>query len=181
MVGRPDGKLSQRWGRRAPRALPRGRHVSCCKCRQVNRAEFEALASVNGHDVYRIHVGSFGGYGAVRAVLVERFDAADAIDETLSAEVAEGELFVAHLQQVVDRHQLLLRDDVAGADQRAEVVASFKEPGGEQRPRRRMVEASEFLPKLGQPGASGDADPVDLRRARFSAAKTPRVAPSTSE
>src|SRR4051794_35866314 len=97
--------------------------------------KLQPFAAVNGHDTDGVHVGRFGSHSAVGGILIQRFNAADAIKKTPSAEIAGGNLFTTNLQQMVDRDEFLLRAGIGGGQKWSQIVAALEEPSGEERPR----------------------------------------------
>ena len=66
-------------GQRTP--APVARHVARGQRRQMNRAEFQSFAAVDGHHPHRVHVGGFGRDRPVSSVFVQRFDPAHAVEK----------------------------------------------------------------------------------------------------
>ena len=69
--------------RRAACPLPAAWHVPRRQARQMHATEFKSLAAVDGHNTHGIDVCRLGSHRAENAIIVEGFDAANALDRRL--------------------------------------------------------------------------------------------------
>ena len=151
-------KMRKRRRRRDADAPPIARHVSGREPRQMNRAKFEPLASVNRHDAHGVEIAGFGRDCAVSGVFIEGLDAPDTVQEAPAVGLAHRGVLAADLEKLVDRDKLLAPGGAVGGQYRPEIVAALEEPCRKKRPgrgfrkpvqlRRRDLRGPRGLPRL---------------------------------